>query len=111
MGLEKRHEIFADSAEPKSIEEVYRMGFNIKPTQKGRDSIINSIDILRRYQIGLVGPNLIKEFKSYKWIVDKTGKATNSPVDYNNHSIDALRSVALMKLQENNRGEYSLLRV
>jgi len=111
MGLEKRHEIFADSAEPKSIEEVYRMGFNIKPTQKGRDSIINSIDILRRYQIGLIGPNLIKEFKSYKWIVDKTGNATNSPVDYNNHSIDALRYIALMKLQENKRGEYSLLRV
>jgi hypothetical protein len=85
LGINKRDEIFADSAEPKSIEEVYRMGFNIKPTAKGKDSIINSIDILRRFKIFLIGSNLQKEFRTYKWKTDKAGKAINEPVDFNNH--------------------------
>ncbi len=38
LGIDRRAEIFADSAEPKSIEELYRMGWNIKPTKKGADS-------------------------------------------------------------------------
>jgi len=105
-----RKEIFADSAEPKSIEEVYRLGFNIKPTQKGKDSIINSIDILRRYKIHLIGNNLQKEFRTYKWKTDKAGKIVNEPVDFNNHLIDATRYLALMRLQEHRRGQYVTIR-
>lgn len=105
-----RKEIFADSAEPKSIEEVYRLGFNIKPTQKGKDSIINSIDILRRYKLHLIGNNLQKEFRTYKWKTDKAGKIVNEPVDFNNHLIDATRYLALMKLQEHRRGQYVTIR-
>jgi phage terminase large subunit len=105
-----RKEIFADSAEPKSIEEVYRLGYNIKPTQKGKDSIINSIDILRRYKLHLIGNNLQKEFRTYKWKTDKAGKIVNEPVDFNNHLIDATRYLALMKLQEHRRGQYVTIR-
>ena len=105
-----RKEIFADSAEPKSIEEVYRLGYNIKPTQKGKDSIINSIDILRRYKLHLIGNNLQKEFRTYKWKTDKAGKIVNEPVDFNNHLIDATRYLALMKLQEHKRGQYVTIR-
>ena len=110
IGIEKRNEIYADSAEPKSIEEVYRMGFNIKPTAKGKDSIINSIDILRRFKIHLIGSNLQKEFRTYKWKTDKAGKAINEPVDFNNHLIDAARYLALMKLNENLKGKYVTIR-
>jgi phage terminase large subunit len=101
-----RDEIFADSAEPKSIEEVYRMGWNIKPTQKGKDSIVNSIDILRRFKLVLIGKNLVSEFKTYKWVMDKNGNTLNEPVDFRNHLIDALRYLALMKLNENRKGQY-----
>lgn len=105
-----RDEIFADSAEPKSIEEVYRLGWNIKPTQKGKDSILVSIDVLKRFKIHLIGSNLVREFKTYKWKVDKAEKTINEPVDYNNHAIDALRYLALSVLFENRKGKYVTIR-
>jgi phage terminase large subunit len=82
-----RDEIVADSAEPKSIEEIRRQGFNIQPALKGPDSINNGIDILRRYKMNVTQDslNLIKELRSYKWATDKDGKATGKPVDYMNH--------------------------
>jgi phage terminase large subunit len=82
-----RDEIVADSAEPKSIEEIRRQGFNIQPAMKGPDSINNGIDILRRYKMNVTQDslNLIKELRSYKWATDKDGKATGKPVDYMNH--------------------------
>jgi phage terminase large subunit len=86
------------------------MGFNIKPTAKGKDSIINSIDILRRFKIFLIGSNLQKEFRTYKWKTDKAGKAINEPVDFNNHLIDSSRYLALMKLNENLKGKYVTIR-
>lgn len=104
-------EIIADSAEPKSIQEIYNERFNIKPAQKGADSVKNSIDILKRYTINVTrrSVNLRKELNSYKWAVDKDGKPLNVPVDYNNHAIDGiLRYVALNKLQKNNSGVYSI---
>ena len=89
--------IVADSAEPKSIEELRRLGHSIEGAQKGKDSIIHSINTLQQFQINVTkdSVDLIRELRSYKWIVDKTNKPTNEPVDYNNHLIDALRYVAL----------------
>jgi phage terminase large subunit len=86
------------------------MGWNIKPTQKGKDSILNSIDILRRFKIVLIGSNLTREFKTYKWKQDKAGKLINEPIDFNNHLIDSLRYLALMKLNENRKGKYVTMR-
>ena len=102
--------IVADSAEPKSIQEIYNQRFNIHGAQKGADSIKNSIDILKRYKINITSKsvNLLKEIKTYKWATDKQGNSINTPVDYNNHLIDALRYIALNKLQQNNSGQYSL---
>jgi phage terminase large subunit len=105
-----RDEIWADSAEPKSIEEVYRLGWNIKPTQKGKDSILVSIDVLKRFKINLIGSNIVREFKTYKWKVDKAEKTINEPIDFNNHAIDALRYLALSVLFENRRGKYVTIR-
>ena len=107
----KQDEIFADSSEPKSIEEVHRYGWNIQKAIKGPDSVNNSIDILRRYQLVLIGPNLIREFKTYKWKTDKAGKQINEPVDFNNHLIDALRYLAIMKLNNRPIGKYQTISI
>ena len=106
----ERNEVICDSAEPKSIEELYRMGINSKPATKGRDSIQNGIDILKRYKIYITTSslNLIKEFKNYKWQVDKNDNKLNIPVDRFNHLLDGLRYVALIHLKENKRGWYSI---
>ncbi len=108
--LNIRYEIIADSAEPKSIEELYRLGHNVLPAEKGADSIKNGIDILKRYTLNITtdSPNMLKEFKAYKWAEDKTGLATNKPIDFLNHSIDALRYLALVKLSEAAKGSYTL---
>lgn len=110
LGVQPHEYIVGDSAEPKSIQEIYNQHFNIHPAQKGPDSIKNSIDILKRYKLNITSKsvNLIKELRSYKWSTDKNGNAINTPVDYNNHLIDALRYVALNKLQKNNSGIYSI---
>jgi phage terminase large subunit len=103
-------EIIADSAEPKSIEEVRRAGFNIKPATKGPDSILNGIDILKRKRIHVTkqSVNLINEFNKYKWVTDKNGNKLNKPIDMFNHALDAVRYVALNKLKQNNVGKYNI---
>jgi phage terminase large subunit len=101
-------EIIADSAEPKSIEEIKRAGFNIKPAMKGPDSLLNGIDILKRHRIHVTKQsiNIIKELTNYKWVTDKNGNKLNKPVDLFNHSLDAIRYVALNKLRPSNAGKY-----
>ncbi|MDB5115947.1 MAG: terminase [Mucilaginibacter sp.] len=103
-GIHKNAEIIADSAEPKSIEELKRLGWNVKPAKKGADSVNNSIDILKRYKINVTrrSINLRKELGRYKWKVDRSGKIINEPVDSWNHLIDPLRYIALNKLKINN---------
>lgn len=100
VGITRSDEVIADSAEPKSIEEIHRLGYNIKPALKGPDSIKNGIDILKRYKINITArsKNLIKEQKSYKWATDKDGKQLNIPIGIYNHCWDAVRYVALNKL-------------
>lgn len=108
LGIDRRAEIFADSAEPKSIEELYRMGWNIKPTKKGADSINAGIDMLKRYKLHATGHNLIKEMRNYKWVEDKNGKLLNKPIDAFNHAIDALRYATYNKLSRPNYGRYAV---
>jgi phage terminase large subunit len=111
-GLSKSVSIIADSAEPKSIEELKRMGWQVTGAKKGADSVKNSIDILRRYKINVTrnSVNLRKELERYKWKTDQSGKTINQPVDSFNHLIDPLRYVALHKLKAgNNKGATSKL--
>jgi len=101
-------EIFGDSSEPKSIEELHRMGWNIKPTQKGADSVNAGIDMLKRYKIHITGSNLMKEMENYKWLEDKNGNLLNKPEDKWNHLIDALRYGVYNKLSKPNYGRYTI---
>jgi phage terminase large subunit len=103
-GVKKQQEIIADSAEPKSIEELRRLGWYVTPAKKGADSIKNSIDILKRYKLNVTrsSVNLRNDLARYKWRIDKSGEALNEPVDRWNNLIDPLRYIALNKLKINN---------
>jgi phage terminase large subunit len=85
--------IYADSAEPKSIDEIRRYGKTIKGVTKGKDSINYGIDIMQQqdYLVTKDSTNLIKELRSYIWDTDKQGVKLNKPIDTFNHAIDALR--------------------
>ena len=102
-------EFIADSAEPKSIEDIRRRGFRIRPCEKGRDSVRSGIDKLQQYQLMVTSNsvNLIKEFRGYTWATDRTGKETGEPIDNMNHAIDAVRYTAMEKLKARS-GQYSI---
>jgi phage terminase large subunit len=102
MEFDKNERIIADSAEPKSIEELRRMGWNVKGAIKGSDSIINGIDAIKRYPLYIDSKsrNLIEEFGSYTWKKDKNGNALNVPIDAFNHGIDASRYAISMRVNK-----------
>lgn len=108
LNINPRAEIYADSAEPKSIDEIRTMGFNIRPATKGRDSINIGIDMLKRYNLHITkkSHNTIKEFKHYKWKEDKSGNVLNQPLDMYNHTTDAIRYATYTKLSRPNFGKY-----
>ena len=91
--LPKHVPVYADSSEPKSIDEIKRFGVIIKGVTKGKDSINYGIDVIQRneYLVTANSGNLIKELRSYVWDTDKQGKRLNKPIDFNNHAIDAFR--------------------
>lgn len=83
LGLRKNKDIiYADQAEPKSIEELHRLGWVVKPAIKGPDSILKGIDTLKTYKlvVSKQSLNLIKELRNYQWLKDKDGKYINKPV-------------------------------
>ena len=101
-GLGKR-KIYADSAEPKSIEELKRRGLFVKATRKGKDSIRYGINLIKQYPLFITATsvNLLKEQKLYKWHSLSDGTFTNKPIDNFNHAWDCVRYWAIMNLQKN----------
>ena len=92
MGYSKE-KITADSAEPKSIDELSSLGLRIKGAKKGKDSIKNGIQWIQDLEI-IVHPrcnNFLTEISNYTWSKDKFGKALNVPIDDFNHLMDAMR--------------------
>jgi len=88
--LPERATIYADAAEPKSIEELYRQGFNIKPAVK---DVWAGIVKMKSYPINLHynSKNLRREFMSYKWKKDKNDNVIEEPVKANDDLMDACR--------------------
>ena len=97
--------IYADSAEPKSIEEIRRTGKQIKGVTKGKDSIMFGISTMhtQEYLITKQSTNIINEFRYYCWDTDKNGKKLNKPIDMYNHAIDAIRYHEMESIGINNR--------
>jgi phage terminase large subunit len=91
--LQKNIIAYADSAEPKSIEEIRRTGQLIKGVTKGLDSVNFGIQIMQsqEYLVTSQSTNLIKELRSYCWDKDRSGKQINKPIANFNHAIDAVR--------------------
>lgn len=112
LEIDKSHEIWADSSEPRLIEEIYRNGFNIKPVVKGPDSIRFGISVMQNYKIKVLksSQNLINELYGYEYITDKYGYVTDKPQDFNNHAIDAARYAVMMSLSQKaqKKGQYAI---
>ena len=102
--------IVADSAEPKSIDEIHGHGFNIHPARKGPDSVRAGIDFLRSRPLLITerSVNGIKELRNYKYKEDKNGRHLNEPVDAFNHFIDASRYAITWNQTNPNFGKYAL---
>ena len=85
--------ITADSAEPKSIDDIKSKGiYRIKAAKKGNDSILNGIQNIQDYKI-IIHPkceNFLIEINNYVWS-NKNGVTINKPIDDFNHLQDALR--------------------
>ncbi len=98
--------VIADSAEPKSIDEIKEYGVNILGAEKGRDSINNGIQIVQSQKISVTkrSVNIIKEYRNYLWATDKTGKILNAPEAGFDHTLDAVRYglASLLKQPVNN---------
>ena len=92
MGYGKER-ITADSAEPKSIDELKSYGLRVKAAAKGKDSVKNGIQWVQDLEI-IIHPrcvNFITEISNYTWDVDKFGTKLNVPIDDFNHLMDAMR--------------------
>ena len=85
--------IIADSAEPKSIDEIRSYGLNITGADKGQDSVRHGIQIVQDNIISVTkqSTNLIKEYRNYLWQTDKNGKILNEPEKGSDHALDAIR--------------------
>jgi phage terminase large subunit len=90
QGIGPADEIFCDAAEPKTIEELYRAGFNVKPADKDVTEGIRKVKAMPLY-IHKDSDNLIAEIKKYKWKVDKNDKVLDEPEKENDHAMDAVR--------------------
>lgn len=97
LDINKRLEIFCDNAEPKTIEEIVRAGYNAKPANKEVWEGIRKVKSLPLF-ITKRSVNTIKEIRSYKWKVDKNGLVLEEPVKFKDHAMDAGRYGAFTKL-------------
>jgi phage terminase large subunit len=92
MGYSKER-IVADSAEPKSIDELKSLGLRVKGAAKGKDSVKNGIQWIQDLEI-IIHPrcvNFLTEISNYTWDADKFGNKLNEPIDDFNHLMDAMR--------------------
>lgn len=92
MGYRKE-KITADSAEPKSIDELNTLGLRVSGAKKGKDSILNGIQWIQDLEI-IIHPrcvNFLTEISNYTWDTDKFGNKLNKPIDDFNHLMDAMR--------------------
>lgn len=85
--------VIADSAEPKSIDEIKSYGIPVIPVLKGKDSVNQGIQFVQSQKISVTkqSTNIIKEYRNYLWEVDKDGKIINKPSHLFSHSMDAVR--------------------
>lgn len=102
LGVSKTIEIFCDNAEPKTIEELQRSGYNAKAADKDVTEGIRKVKSMPLY-ICENSSNIVAEIKAYKWRADANGKVVkdkdrDEPVKMNDHAMDAMRYAVFTKL-------------
>ncbi len=102
IGVSKTIEIFCDCAEPKTIEELFRAGYNAKEADKDVTEGIRKVKSMPLY-VTNDSTNMLKEIKGYKWRTDANGKVIrdkdrDEPVKFNDHSMDAMRYAIFTRL-------------
>lgn len=100
LGVVPGMTIVADSAEPKSINEIEAEGFTIEKSEKGPDSVRAGIDLLQGYKLHFTADSdrVINDFRNYVWKQDNNGKSLNEPLNRNKHAPDAVVYIARAKL-------------
>ena len=100
--------IYADSAEPKSIQEIRSYGHRIFPVTKGRDSVIYGINLINQNEVYVSSrsKNFIRELQGYVWDKDKEGNNIQKPTGLHPDCIDAARYALMMQLERPNKGKY-----
>lgn len=103
QGVRKRYDqIWADCNEPKSIDEIYQEGYDIKKTSKGQDSVEAGIQKVNQFNQFWTEDSLdgIREQRNYRYVEDKNGLITGKPVKYGDHAMDARRYFVWMAVAE-----------
>ena len=91
--ISKDSKIYADCANPQQIADLNFSGYNVVACTKGKDSIINGIDLIRQTKMMIyrASHNLRVELERYRWKQDRSGNWKREPVDEYNHLIDGIR--------------------
>ncbi|MHA1853390.1 MAG: PBSX family phage terminase large subunit [Candidatus Heimdallarchaeaceae archaeon] len=103
LGLKKESAtIYADSAEPKSIEELNQSGWNVIGAPKGADSVRAGLNLLQGKEIHFTesSNNIASETQNFKWALDRDKKPTNKAIDKFNHAISAIRYNQFAKMKK-----------
>lgn len=83
--------IVCDEARPEIIEQLNGAGYTAIAWAKGKGSVQNGITQVKEFDLHFQGKNLLKEWGSYVWKIDKNGNPLDVPVKHNDHLLDAMR--------------------
>lgn len=113
-GIGRGTPIYADCAEPKSIEEIRRAGFKVIPCDKNApvrsDRLKFQLQWMQGWKLHVTKDslNLINELRNYTWEKDSSGNALNYPIDKFNHACDAMRYALYTHFANGNSGNYNI---
>lgn len=105
-----RVEVIADSAEPKSIAELQRLGLIVRPCVKGPDSVLHGLRTMAQFKLNVTerSTNLIKELRNYSYQKTRDGTYLDRPADNWNHGIDAARYAITHARKSPSYGKYNI---
>lgn len=91
LGIDKKADMFCDSAEPDRIEEIRKSGYNAKPSKKDVKAGIDCVKGCTIHVDAVHSPNIYTEVNNYKWKETKDGVSLDEPVKAFDHALDAIR--------------------
>ena len=102
LKVEEKALVIADSAEPKSIDEMKEYQIDVVPAEKGKDSVNYGIGVVQDQRMSITkrSVNVIKEYRNYLWMIDKNGKTINVPQEPFHYSMDAVRYAIVSLVQQ-----------